>query len=438
MKSVHWRVGAALLAAAACLFVPIAARASDPPVVGALALDHYAFWTGPFVESGHVENDGMCGSGGPCFDYLLDLTSAGNRLRVAIDQPNRDNTWALTVIGPNGDTLASGTTDNAFSIEVFVADPVAGRYRIHVAAASVDRSMFRMRAKLESPPPAPPTTPVPLLPHLRAVPPFEFTFTAPANPLNGLYPPDTANPPLDVAGAHPVSCTADETQGSGVQRCLRFTSGPFEAGGGPFHIDFDFAGDTTAQNPYTAYQVVYWSDGSKTRREAGTYDFHAVHGHFHYDGILDYELYKVDQSQGTMQHVGAGNKSGFCPADQQIGEWLQFNQSPAGTYNEGGDGSSNCFSFSKGSLGLSTGWGDVYRWQRPGQFVDFDGQGDGYYVVQAIVDIAHNVEGTQGDNVSYAYIHIVGDRVDILERGLGTSPWDSTKQTISTLGGPLR
>ena len=89
-------------------------------------------------------------------------------------------------------------------------------------------------------------------------------------------------------------------------------------------------------------------------------------------------------------------------------------------------------------LGLSTGWGDVYRWQRPGQFVDFDGQGDGYYVVQAIVDIAHNVEGTQNDNVSYAYIHIVGDRIDIIERGLGTSPWDPNKRTVPVLGGPLR
>ena len=49
----------------------------------------------------------------------------------------------------------------------------------------------------------------PMLPDLRTVPPFEFGFVAPANPLNGAYPPDTANPPLDVAGVHPLSCAID-------------------------------------------------------------------------------------------------------------------------------------------------------------------------------------------------------------------------------------
>src|SRR5207249_3048040 len=152
----------------------------------------------------------------------------------------------------------------------FVPAPAAGRYTIHVVPSDVTLTAFRMRAKLESVPPAPPSKPVARLPHLRAVPPYEFTFVAPANPLNGLYPPDTANPPLDAAGVHPLSCTADEQQGDDVQRCLRFTSGPFEDGGGPFQIDFDFVGDTmTGDGDLIAYQEVHYTDGSTTKRRAG-------------------------------------------------------------------------------------------------------------------------------------------------------------------------
>jgi hypothetical protein len=31
------------------------------------------------------------------------------------------------------------------------------------------------------------------------------------------------------------------------------------------------------------------------------------------------------------------------------------------------------------------------------------------------------------DNLGYAYIHVVGDRVTLIERGQGTGPWDPAK-----------
>jgi hypothetical protein len=431
------RIAFVAFIAAAGLAV-IAPANADPPVVAHLGVGGSAFWDGTYVVAGHVEDDNLCNTpAGPCFDYMLDITAPAHRLRVAIDQPIRNDTWTFSIQDSTGATLASTSTSGSFSAEAFVDAPKKGLYRVHVAATDIDRTLFRMRAKLEGLPPAAPAKPVPLLPHLRAVPPYEFTFVAPANPANGLYPPDTANPPLDVMGVHPLSCTADEQEGDHVTRCLRFTSGPFESGGGPFQIDFNYVGDTAAQHPYIAYQVVHWSNGTTTKRPAGTYDFHYIHGHFHYDGILDYELYAVNGSH--MTHVGKGNKSGFCPADEQIAMWHRFDQGVAGTYNSGSDASGgNCFSFSNGVLGLSTGWGDVYRWQRPGQYVDFDGLGDGYFVVQAIVDKDHRVMGTSSDNISYSYIHIVGESINIIERGLGSSPWDPNKQVVPALGGPLR
>lgn len=420
--------------------LPLTAYAETGAATATLGQGQSAFWNGTWAASGNVQSPSLCGTpAGDCWIYTLVLRQSGYRLRVALDHPVRSDTYPFSIYDSHGNQLASASTSDAFSAEAFVNKPAAGTYIVQVLPQGITDTTFRMRAKLEATNPAPPSSPkVMLLPHLRADPPYEFTFTAPANPANGLYPPDTANPPLEVAGQAPISCSADETATYGVQRCLRFTSGPVNEGAGPFEIDYNFVGDTSAQRPYTAYQVVHWSDGSVTTRPAGSYEFHYIHGHFHYDGILDYVLFKVT-SPGHMMQVGAGFKDGFCPADELIGQWNVFNQQPAGTYNSGSAASGgNCFSFNNGVLGLSTGWGDVYRWQRPEQFVDFDGQTDGYYVVEAIADVDHNVLGTGTDNVSYAYIHVVGSSVDLLDRGFGTSPWDPHRQSVMNgTGGPV-
>jgi hypothetical protein len=79
-------------------------------------------------------------------------------------------------------------------------------------------------------------------------------------------------------------------------------------------------------------------------------------------------------------------------------------------------------------LGLSPGWGDVYRWQRPGQYVDFGSNGDGLYVVRTTVDIENKIlETNDNDNSAYALVKVVGDQVQLLERGWGTSPFDPHK-----------
>src|SRR5205807_8901161 len=118
-------------------------------------------------------------------------------------------TFELDVIDPSG-KVTSATNNNAFDVESYLPKPVAGSWTIRVMPQNVSYASFRMRAKLEGAPAPAPTGHVPLLPDLADDPPTEFTFVAPANPANGLYPPDTVNPPFDVFGLHPLSCTADE------------------------------------------------------------------------------------------------------------------------------------------------------------------------------------------------------------------------------------
>lgn len=424
-------LGRALLGAAIALAVAPQAGAADPIVLGP---DGAAFW------------DGTTANDGDSFTFPLKLTGPAERLRIAIDTPSREDSFSFEAVAPDGSLAGSASNSNQFNEELFVEDPAPGDWTVNVVADGATRAFFRMRAKLERQAPQPPPGIVAMLPNLKTVPPYEFGFVAPANPANGVYPPDTVNPPLDVAGAHPLSCTADEMApktagGFEAQRCLRLTSGPINVGDGPYDMRFSFTEDVAAGEGTFApdggtiqrgpiVQAIHFSDNSVEFRDAGTYSFHVTHAHFHDDNVLTYDLLRVvDADAGTLEPAGGGTKSGFCPADQLFGEWHRFAQQPSGYFGEGDSVSGgNCFSFSEGFIGLTVGWGDIYRWQRPGQYVEFGSNGDGLYVVQSTVDKQNEtLESNENDNTAYALIKVVGERVDLLERGQGESPWDPEK-----------
>lgn len=397
------------------------------------------FWVGPTL-SGSMSS---CGKG--CASWQLVVAPGGGRLRVALDTPVRSNTLKLVLVDPKGNKT-SASNDNAFNAEAFAVKPNAGMWTIQVMPAGATRAAVRMRVKLEGVARAKRVVRKALLPDLTAVPPMEVTFIAPLNPANGIYPPDTINPPLDVAGIHPLSCTVDEMapatiQGGSARRCLRFTSGPMNIGAGPYEMHWDYLGDIAggkikspiAHGPIT--QTVHYTEGPNTTRPGGTYSFHVIHGHFHDDGVLSMELLKVNDDS-TLKKVGVGTKSGFCPANQLLANWRSFaNEAPDTAIGSGDVATGNCQGLSDGVLGLSPGWGDVYRWQRPGMYVEFGDQPDGLYVIRISIDVRHEVLETRYDNnVAYALVKVVGDSVSLIERGQGTSPFDARKVVFTGAG----
>jgi hypothetical protein len=407
----------------------------------------FRFWRGPTVASGDVPDPSACGVSGPCYQWPLRVGKGGWQLRVALDTPMRSNTFELDVIDPTGH-VTSVTNNNMFDAEAYILHPSAGVWTVRVMPQDVSEASFRMRAELESAPPWMPKGHVPLLPELRADPPMEFTFTAPANPANGLYPPDTVNPPLDVFGVHPLSCTADEmapkaAYGGGAHpRCLRFTSGPMNVGIGVYEMHWSYVHDVATGKMKGGplgtgpmYQVIHYADGTTSTRRAGRYDFHVIHGHFHDDGILAMKLFQVG-AHHSLKQVGVGTKSGFCPANQLLGVWRSFaNQPPSSIVGSGDAGTGNCENPVDGVLGLSPGWGDVYRWQRPGMYVDFGNNPDGLYVVRITIDPHHYVlQSTYALNSAYALIKVTGDQVQEIERGQGLSPWDPHKIVFTGAG----
>lgn len=405
-------VAGALVAA---LVHPVAGAAEKRPTVGSLRVGDAVFWNGVQVkgyEPPPVMAPDPCDEG-QCWSYGLRLEEPGYRLRVAIDVPMRDDEFTFELLDPQGGRAATETNSGQYNTEAVVIQPKAGLWTIKVSTGDATDSAFRMRARLEPKPRVDDSrrlTP----PNLGVIPPFEFGFVAPANPLNGSWPPDDLNPPLQVGPVAPVSCAADEMAEDGAIRCLRFSAGPTNAGTGPFHLLL--GGDGKVQ------QRVYRADGSSFDRTAGEYEFHKTHAHNHYKDVLTYRLFKViDRSSGDFEEVGRGVKSGFCPVDQAFADWRSFGQAAA--FSTAGD----CDS----TMGLSTGWGDVYRWQRPGQYVEFGDNPDGLYVVRATADIKGNVlESDETDNSGYALVRIAGSEIETLERGRGLHPWDRNKTVL--------
>ena len=292
------------------------------------------------------------------------------------------------------------------------------------------------------------------LPNLRGVPPYEFGFVAPANVAQGLYPPDTirplppdtTNPPLQAGGQAPLTCAADEMApaaagGADAKVCLRFTAGPINVGEGHFVKRFQFAQDMAA-NPVGADSPAraLAPDHLLERRH------HQLTSRRHLRLPRDAlalprrrhpDLRPVPPGRPGGLHAGAGGKgtkSGFCPADQLIGDWRAFDQAPSGSFGEG-DPPAAAASRPWTAVRADHGWGDVYRWQRPGQYVEFEGNGDGYYLVRTTVDKGNaTLESDENDNSAYAVVKVVGRTVDLLERGQGTSQTDPCKVVFTGYG----
>lgn len=420
---------AAVCSASVLLLVGLHTRATagPPKLVGTLKSETSVFWSGGKV-GGYVDRlaglpsnvSSACVEAGHCFVYELNVAGKGARLRVAIDVPERRDSFRVHAVDPHG-TSTDVINANAFNAELFVDKPAMGKWSIVVAPLTADYSTFKLRAKLEKSAYEPSRKLKYWAPNLVVPRMWEFGFVAPVTGLAG-FSFDDFNPPVQAAGLAPFSCTFDEMESDHAQRCLRFSFQLANAGPGTFDVRFNTQG-----NPLEGKMVQCVEQPGKApfARDAGEFVFHDVHAHYHYQDVVQHRLFKVtDRSKGTMKLAGAGQKLGYHPADQSFADWERFVQAPSGTSADAG----NCYEGSNDQIGLSQGWGDAYRWQRPGNYVEFGDNGDGYYVVRTTADPKHHLlESDETDNEGYAYVKVSGDSVQLLENGRGTSPWDPHK-----------
>ncbi|MGH2757685.1 MAG: lysyl oxidase family protein [Actinomycetota bacterium] len=384
---------------AALLMAAVAVPAlAGPRTMGRLEQGDSVFWNGPYIKNSESGCDGC--------RYHLVVAEAADRLRVAIDFPAGNDFFGLKLIDPSGRTIRPNSS-GFYSREALVKDPKTGTWTVVVQAQSVTKSSFRARAKLEMLEKQ--RGDDPLLPNLRTEPPFDFTFETDTIMVSGAA----------VGGAYQGTCSPDEMVEEEARRCLRFTVGPQNAGDGPLELRFSPAADALGEEA-PMYQVITHEDGSTSEQQAGTYEYHKTHAHYHFTGFARLELFRVEGKR--LEEAGTGRKSGFCFGDVMMNSWDSFIQERAGTSR------SSCSDVSEAYMGLTRGWTDVYDHSTPGNYIEFTDQPDGLYVVRSTVDGTNVVKETnERDNTSYAYVHVQGDKIHLLERGYGMSPFDPNK-----------
>lgn len=322
-----------------------------------------------------------------------------------------------------------------------------GLWKIRVRPAGDIRGWkFRLRAKLEKTPTPAAIEPVKeaQLPNLRAIPPFELTFCEPIVSEGFLV----AREPLcgkASDGLHPTQ------EHSATGRGLRFSAGPENIGEGALDLRQHPGDATNTPTKRSAYQRLYSPDAdgdgyaepaecdpASFDCKAGELEFHQDHAHWHYAGFFYYELFEVADprlalNENNLGSSTPGSKVGFCPSDDGLADWGRFFQErryrwEMDRFDREAEPGASCLSLTNPMMGLSSGWGDFYEWQRAEQFVPFPVNTDGspkpgFYLLRATVDPERQIrESNEKDNVGFAYFEVPpnGEPINIIERDYGT------------------
>ena len=382
----------------------------SPAVGGAaytLGAGDAIFWKGPHVETA---SSGSGCSQGSCWRYRLRVTEPAFRLRIGIDHPEVGDAFSVDVFDPSGDRAVSfGTGTGLYSMESLHRNPQRGEWLIEVHADDVTDSPFRMRAKLEARRPRLGTKRGPVLPNLQILPPHEANFLMPLT--NG----SQGDPPQGAEGGD--SCHPEERAEDGALRCLRFAFGIRNTGRGPLQLYFE--GSSPADHPLI--QRVRRANGTYFDRDAGMAVWHETHVHYHHADAVALELFRVtDPDTGTMESAGTRHNKGFAHRDELLRDWKRFYPT-----------------WRKFGFGLLAGWSDIYEWDRPGNYIDFGINGDGYYVVRMWADPVDGIlESNDRDNLGYTYMQVTGTDVELIEAGRGKHPWDPCKIVVGFGGHP--
>ncbi|MDQ3963088.1 MAG: hypothetical protein M3277_04130, partial [Actinomycetota bacterium] len=413
-----------------------------------------AFWNGEKVDLAQVRDPDLCGVAGECWDYRLDVARGGAQLRVSLaahlqDQgdvrPWPDNIesapemlFTVQLIDPDGEVATERANQDpldfirGYAVELFVQRPKAGLWTVRVIPTSVMDMAFRMRAQLAAREVATKEERmIPLPPNLRIIPPFEFNFNNSSA---------TWRPGVGTPGLH-ASCMAEEVveaigEGFSIpQLCLRFSIGLENVGKGPLWLLMTDDGDDAILT-----QRVLTSDGTfrDTRNgAAGRAEWDVFHGHYHYQNAYQVALlspedpeWRPGNGKPKLIPVAPGRKLGFGPGNEFLADWHRFYQGDPQHYYDSGDARD-------GDISVQTGWGDIYEWNRSGNYVDFPQAVpgvplSGFYVLRGTTDSLHQiVEADNSDNLSYALFEVteLGD-VTLVERGYGSDPWDRDKVVL--------
>lgn len=171
---------------------------------------------------------------------------------------------------------------------------------------------------------------------------------------------------------------------------LRFSTITWNSGDGPIEL---VAGETGGDRQ-NIYQNIYQTDGSIIQTLAGTFVWHPLHGHFHFEDYAIYTLQPVDAPGGSAR---IGSKTTFCIMDTTLIDRRLPNAPKKKVYDQCG----------QVKQGMSVGWGDKYGAHLAGQEIDITGLPDGDYSLTIEADPKNRlVETNDADNTSCVLVRL--------------------------------
>ena len=133
-------------------------------------------------------------------------------------------------------------------------------------------------------------------------------------------------------------------------------------------------------NTMPAYQRISYPDGSCDELQIGTLTYHAIHHHYHLNGVMDYQLL-----DSTLTPVKPNSKVAFCLADIATVDSTLPGWPNAPRFNGCDPNQRSTYV----NMGTSVGWEDVYDKQLFGQnfdVTDLMSQPQAQYFIQQTVD----------------------------------------------------
>lgn len=180
---------------------------------------------------------------------------------------------------------------------------------------------------------------------------------------------------------------ATDTSGN---KLLRFSARTWNSGGGPLELR---AGETGSAGQ-NVYQRVYLSDSGYYNRLAGTFVWHELHNHFHFD---DYALYTLQPVNAPGGSARTGVKTTFCIMDTNAVDTTLSGAPQQAVYATCG----------ASVQGMSVGWADTYGYNLAGQSIDITGLPNGDYALSIEADYKNNIlEINEGNNSSCMLVRL--------------------------------
>lgn len=237
------------------------------------------------------------------------------------------------------------------------------------------------------------------------------------------------------------SCYQTEVIEENAHNCLRFDQIFANTGEGAMELRFSVPHGSTATH-FDAFQRIYWSDSTNHYSDvfAGQVEFHPEHGHYHYDSFGLSRLWRVDifgkkagvqplrerRLKRTVQIslARSGRKVSFCMADTEIDSWARKGDGPR-TYN-----APDCLLPASSDAvndyylqGITAGWGDIYDWYLPDQYIEVTGVADGLDILETLADPDRRLkEEKENNNCVSIFVRLAGmgsaaPKATILGRG---------------------